>query len=295
MLNRGYTVEGLAISYMPRNTIGKSNADTIQQRCRFFGYKKKYLSSCRVFLPQSSISEYVEYVEHEEIMRKGLKEKTLGEYEQVLILSSLMNPTRNNILSKDVVKHKLSGWRQFNALQHIQENNIFVEDFLAHQEFKVFTDYGTPGRNHRYVKLSISEIISFLKDFKIANMPDTLRKSSTIQYLRHLEDSGILKHAYIFEMGYQVTQGRERELKGTSTDRKINNIFSGRDLDAAIPYPGDNGILISDSLCIQIHKIKLKNTEMSIDWDTRSLYTLGIYYPEELAHSFVGVSNDNKK
>jgi hypothetical protein len=62
MLNRGYTVEGLAVSYMPRNSISKSNADTIQQRCRFFGYKENYLSSCRVFLPEISIEEYVEYV-----------------------------------------------------------------------------------------------------------------------------------------------------------------------------------------------------------------------------------------
>jgi hypothetical protein len=63
MLNRGYTVEGLAVSYMPRYSIGKSNADTIQQRCRFFGYKRNYLDSCRVFIPLDSTIEYREYVE----------------------------------------------------------------------------------------------------------------------------------------------------------------------------------------------------------------------------------------
>ena len=46
MLNRGYTVEGLTVTYMPRNSASKSNADTIQQRCRFFGYKLSYLESC---------------------------------------------------------------------------------------------------------------------------------------------------------------------------------------------------------------------------------------------------------
>ena len=48
MLNRGFTVDRLAITYMPRHSIGKSTADTIQQRCRFFGYKRNYLYSCRV-------------------------------------------------------------------------------------------------------------------------------------------------------------------------------------------------------------------------------------------------------
>jgi hypothetical protein len=34
------------------------------------------------------------------------------------------------------------------------------------------------------------------------NMPDALRKSSTIQYLRFLADKKDIKHAYIFEMSY---------------------------------------------------------------------------------------------
>ena len=28
---------------MPRTTKSKSNADTIEQRCRFFGYKRDYI------------------------------------------------------------------------------------------------------------------------------------------------------------------------------------------------------------------------------------------------------------
>jgi len=290
MLNRGYTVEGLAVSYMPRNSISKSNADTIQQRCRFFGYKENYLSSCRVFLPEISIEEYVEYVEHEEIMRTELKGKSLAECEQLLILSSLMNPTRNNILSVDLVKNKLSGWRQFNALQHIEENISFVNRFFALLTFTDFENYQTPDRNHRYAKISISQIIEFLKDFKIANMPDALRKSSTIQYLRYLEDKGTLKHAYIFDMAFAVSKGRERSLIGVPQEYKISNIFSGRSPSANQTYPGDKGIFIKDSLCIQVHKIRLKHSAMPMDWNGKLLYTLGIYYPEDLAHSFVGIA-----
>src|SRR5690606_2879506 len=151
MLNRGYTVEGLAVSYMPRYSISKSNADTIQQRCRFFGYKRNYLDSCRVYLPLDSILEYRDYVEHEEIMRKILKENSLETVEQLLILNGSMNPTRSNVLSVDVVSHKLNGWRQMNALQHIDENISFVSDFLSNQTFKEFKNYGTDDRNHRYV------------------------------------------------------------------------------------------------------------------------------------------------
>src|SRR5690606_15594850 len=136
--------------------------------------------------PLDSTIEYREYVKHEEIMRNMLKANTLERAEQLLILDSSMNPTRNNILSADVVSHKLSGWRQMNALQHIEENISFVSNFLSSQTFTDFQNYGTPDRNHRYVKLEIEKVIEFLKDFKIMNMPDALRKSSTIQYLRYL-------------------------------------------------------------------------------------------------------------
>lgn len=288
MLNRGYTVEGLMVSYMPRYSIGKSNADTIQQRCRFFGYKQNYLDTCRVYLPNESILEYREYVEHEEIMRTKLKENTLEQFEQLLILSNAMNPTRNNILSVDLVRHKLNGWRQINALQHIDENINFIQTFLNSNKFKLFADFKTADRNHRYIKIDIKAVIEFLKDFKIANMPDTLRKSSTIQYLRYLSDKKGIKYAYVFEMAFAVKQGRERRLELENGRLKINNIFSGRSTSGVDKYPGDKAIKFEDSLCIQIHKIKIKHQSML--WDNKIVYTLGIYYPEDFAHSFVGIA-----
>jgi hypothetical protein len=174
-----------------------------------------------------------------------------------------------------------------NALQQIEENISFVSNFLSSQTFTDFQNFGTPDRNHRYVKLEIEKVIEFLKDFKIMNMPDALRKSSTIQYLRYLADKQELKHAYIFEMSYAVTNGRERSLDTEKDVLKISNIFSGRSTSGSQTYPGDKGIRFEDSFCIQIHKIKLKHSSMQ--WGNKVLYTLGIYYPEDFAHSFVGV------
>lgn len=288
MLNRGFTVEGLAVSYMPRYSVGKSNADTIQQRCRFFGYKRTYLDICRVYLPNDSIVEYREYIEHEEIMRENLKKSTLEKLEQLLILSNSMNPTRNNILSIDVINHKLRGWRQMNALQHIDENIAFVSDFISQHRFTDFHDYGTPDRNHRYVRLEIEKVIEFLKDFKVMNMPDALRKSSTIQYLRFLADKHDIDSADIFEMSYAVQRGRERTLDSENSKMKINNIFSGRSTSGSTVYPGDKAIKFDGMFCIQIHKIKLKHKSMM--WDGKVVYTLGLYYPDSLTHSFVGIA-----
>jgi hypothetical protein len=232
--------------------------------------------------------EYREYVEHEEIFRANLKEHSLEEYEQLLILSGNVNPTRNNILSVDLIKHKLSGWRQLNALQHIDENNVFIENFIANNTFTNFEDFGTPDRRHRYIKIDINVAIEFLKNFKIANMPDALRKSSTIQYLRFLADKNEVNHIYIFQMAYSVEEGRKRSLDTDGGKLKISNIFSGRALSGTDKYPGDKGIKFEDSICIQIHRIRLIHPSMQ--WANKLIHTFGIYYPEDFAHSFVGVN-----
>ncbi|WP_417832860.1 Z1 domain-containing protein [Terasakiella sp.] len=292
MLNRGFTVEGLAVTYMPRNSVSKSNADTIQQRCRFFGYKKSYLDSCRVYLPNDSILDYREYVQHEEIIRSKLKTSTLREIEdQILILGDQLNPTRNNILSADVIRHKLSGWRQMNALEHISENTNYIEEFIKLNSFKLFHNFNNNiNRNHNFVKLPINDVIALLKGFKIAGMPDAIRKSSTIQYLRYLSDKNKIEYAYVFVMAYAKEDGKTRKLNDTKGHLSINNIFMGRSQEGGESYPGDKAIKMEDSLCIQIHKIKLKH-HVASKWENKQLYTLGLYYPEELSHTLIGIIN----
>jgi hypothetical protein len=289
MLNRGFTVENLSVSYMPRKSKGKSNADTIQQRCRFFGYKLNYLDYCRVWLPGESILEYTEYVRDEEIMRTHLKGHTLEETAQLLILSPSMNPTRNNILSINLVKYKLSGWRQYNSVYYIDENIKYVSEFINKHKLVVLEDYNTPDRNHKNIKLPINEIIEFLNNFKVGNPPDVLRKTSTIQYLKYLEKNENLKEGYIFQMAYARTEGRERTLIEENGNIKISNIFTGRSTSGSDVYPGDKFFRIEDFFSIQIHKIKLKHNTRK--WDNQVIYTLGIYYPENFEHSFVGIQN----
>lgn len=285
MLNRGFTVDRLAITYMPRHSVGKSTADTIQQRCRFFGYKRNYLYSCRVFLPEDTILEYVDYVEHEEEMRQWLKEnKDITKVEQLLIISPHLNATRRNILSKSTVTNKLNGWRQMNTFQSIDENNHLVQQFVQNHSFTLFCDYNTADRNHRYIKLPITEVIKFLSEYKCQNMPDSARKQATLRYLNYLSQNGSnpLKYAYIIQMAYD---GEARERSFDPETQRVNNLHSGRSNSGSLIYPGDQQIRFEDSICIQIHHVKLKCESMQ--WCNLKAYTLAIYYPEDFAINYV--------
>ena len=285
MLNRGFTVDRLAITYMPRHSVGKSTADTIQQRCRFFGYKRNYLYSCRVFLPEDTILEYVDYVEHEEEMRQWLKEnKDITKVEQLLIISPHLNATRRNILSKSTVTTKLNGWRQMNTFQSIDENNHLVQQFVRNHSFTLFRDYNTADRNHRYIKLPITEVIKFLSEYKCQNMPDSARKQATLRYLNYLSQNGSnpLQYAYIIQMAYE---GEARERSFDPETQRVKNLHSGRSNSGSLTYPGDQQIRFEDSICIQIHHVKLKCESMQ--WCNLKAYTLAIYYPEEFAINYV--------
>jgi hypothetical protein len=74
-LDRGLTVEGLTVSYIPRDP-GQGNADSIQQRARFFGYKKNYEDLIKIYMPADVHSMFRAYVDSESCMRKFLKENS---------------------------------------------------------------------------------------------------------------------------------------------------------------------------------------------------------------------------
>lgn len=54
-LSRGFTLEGLIVSYFLRNT---KMYDTLLQMMRWFGYRSKYEDLCRIYMKPEIIEEY---------------------------------------------------------------------------------------------------------------------------------------------------------------------------------------------------------------------------------------------
>jgi hypothetical protein len=119
-LDRGYTVEGLCVTYMPRPLGTSPAADTLQQRARFFGYKASYLGLCRVFVQSTVRIAFKEYVEHEEFVREALAKhrgKPLKQWKRDFILSAALKPTRANVVGLGVRRIPVSGWLVPQVLQ----------------------------------------------------------------------------------------------------------------------------------------------------------------------------------
>jgi hypothetical protein len=102
VLNRGVTVEGLTVTYMPRGP-GTGQADTIQQRARWFGYKEDCLGYCRVYLSAQMRALYAAYVDHEDNLRTEVGEhaqsgEDLRRWRRAFFLDPRLRPTRDQVI-----------------------------------------------------------------------------------------------------------------------------------------------------------------------------------------------------
>lgn len=293
MLNRGFTVEKLATTYMPRYTKGATNADTIQQRCRFFGYKMDYIKSCRVFLPGNSIANYLNYVKHEEELRSTLAScDSLEAAERKVLLSPSLRPTRANVLPIWVVNTRMSGMnalQAFSSKSTIERNDELVAKFLQdHEHDWTIHQDTTLYRTHRWLKLGIDDAIQFLSDFNFKNWPDAQRKADTIRYLRYLAGaSGDDKVDYVYF--YQMAFGAPAiERNFDAAERRLaanTQIFAGpSSATDSTNYPGDAKIVGShETLTFQLYHIRLKGAELDYP---KEAYTMAIYVPKELAATY---------
>ncbi len=153
VLDRGFTVEGLTVTYMPRGP-GVGNADTIQQRARFLGYKRQYLGYCRVFLEPSVSHLYRAYVRHEEDMRDRLmahirSSRPLSEFRRVFLLAREFRPTRQSVIDIDYTRPTFrSGWCVPNQPQEadLEANRAIVDGFLERHAQNFVPDEGHAER-----------------------------------------------------------------------------------------------------------------------------------------------------
>jgi len=312
-LDRGFTVPNLTHSYMPRYSVSKSQGDTIQQRCRFFGYKKSYIENCRVYLPSDSICEYADYVTDEEDLREYLKKYTLADFfnqKHILSLSPRLKPVRSNILSSSLVGKYLDGTKYFNPLSPaIFNTNLLLKDsfFNSIKKYKMKDgiNYGSKDRTHDVFSVPLKHFEKeFFKSFLLDSPMEELFRKKIIRYFDYLIEEN-KSNCFIINMSQGSTRMRAiktktiKNKKGSELVHIIENPFSGKDPKNNPPkWPNERDLInndkyksiynYNDELIIQFHKIKANcKTDKLIDG--KELMTISMYFPSKLAKSYVGL------
>jgi len=245
-LDRGYTVEGLCTTYMPRSLGVASNADTLQQRARFFGYKASYLGLCRVFIQHAVWTAFSEYIEHEEFVREALEAhrgQPLVQWRRDFILTDLLRPTRANVIGLNVARIPVKGWIVPSVMQRdghaVEANRILLQQVVL----KWAKEYGAPVDAAVAVKKAASSqhdvirgvpLLAVLKDFllevQVRDPLDAGKHSALLILLTSIvrENASITIDVFLMnklETGYR-SRVAGRGLGATDPFAPINQYFS---------------------------------------------------------------------
>jgi hypothetical protein len=269
-MDRGFTVEGLTVTYMPRG-VGVGNADTVQQRARFFGYKRPYLGYCRVYLEQSTLTAFQNYVDHEEDIRAQLIEwqengRPLDEWKRAFLLDGRLRPTRHNVLGFDYIQGRFSNdWvspRIVLASDEVVESNRQVVGAFVRQQHWV-ADVGHPGRTevqrHQFCEgvALRAAIETLLAPIRITGVTDSQRNTGLLlQLVRALEDNPN-EVCRVYRMS-----PLQRRQRGVGDDGEVTNLFQGEAPVFPVErrgevYPGDRSISDPGNVTIQLHTLDL--------------------------------------
>ncbi len=151
-LERGYTIDGLTVSYIVRET---GTDDTVYQRARFFGYHKKYIGLVRMYLPNSLIQNFKHQYENEIVLRDKISDviKKDGNLKRDLkrVFPYFRNPARNTITDYNIKKFSKGGTILDGQAHHldtisIEENKKIYEMLIKSGKLKKCSDI----TNHQY-------------------------------------------------------------------------------------------------------------------------------------------------
>jgi hypothetical protein len=273
-MDRGFTIEGLTVTYMPRG-IGVGNADTVQQRARFFGYKRRYLGYCRVYLEQGTVTAFQSYVEHEEDIRRQLSEfqdngRPLNDWKRAFILDTALRPCRNNVIDFDFMRGRFSDeWVAprviLSSSSVVQANRNTVASFIQGLEF--IDNGGHPDRTdaqrHQVCEgVSLRDVLErLLIQMRITGTTDSqFYTGLLLQLSKALEDD-----PDEICMVYRMCPV-ERRRRGVDENGEVTNLFQGAAPVQPLErrgevYPGDQAIRDDDRVTIQIHALDLTPKE----------------------------------
>lgn len=267
-MSRGFTVEGLTVTYMPRS-IGVGNVDTIQQRARFFGYKSSYIGLCRVYLDRQSIDAYTQYVEHEQILRSSLEShrqtnRHLNDWERKVVLGNAYRIARNNIFANQINRERfIERWITIDyphfTLPMIRSNRFNINSFISKYRDDFIEDQGddrrTEEQRHYALSLNLNQLFDeLLNNISIVEPDDSNDFTNIMTLIQYAieHDQDLQAEVYI------MSKGSNRNRRVTS-DGLIQEYFQGSNRRTG--YEGDRSIKDPDLLTVQIHSLNILSAD----------------------------------
>ena len=276
-LDRGFTVEGLTVTYM--NRPASPQVDTLEQRARAFGYRGDFLPYCQFFASKKTIRSLTEIVHTEEDLRARLRDhiESGGSVhtwarEIGLLLPEGMTPTRSSVVS--ALSMMGLGWHQMRTPSRLPGDTAHNYGLLAQLGLMDAPRISQGRLAFRTVHAdSVEPVEKLLRQWARPDYsPGWLHDEfvdAIVRGFAHLKSATIM----LMEDG---DAPRKRRWSG---ELGFVNLFQGRDLKPQPNgdfYPGDRFVenLENDpnQIVIQVHRTQVRQHE-----DDGEVLALAIY------------------
>jgi hypothetical protein len=294
-LDRGYTVEGLVTTYMPRST-GGGQADTIQQRARFFGYKDDYDDLCRAWLTPTAIQIYDRYVEHEEALRTALEEveesgESLKSWQRRMILDPKLKPCRANVISLAHVRERIRGaaWTTFDRLPLVSgaDHELNLASVVAFRDAHGSARHADgrdprPQKRTTVFRVPVATLVADLLEQWRADESGRSTMNSLLLFLGARLDDNPALQADVYLV--RDLDPRSRDHDGS----RVAQVFEGRrSKTGEHDFPGDRLFRTDapDVISVQVHNVPLK--PRGGEAARPGCPALAVWVPKELATDII--------
>ncbi|MBB3328809.1 Z1 domain-containing protein [Microlunatus antarcticus] len=259
-LDRGFTVEGLTVTYMNRPP--STQVDTLEQRARAFGYRRDQLPYCQFFATKRTIKALREIVFTEYDLRAQLQDHVdnggsvhTWAREVGLLLPEGMKPTRASVVSQ--LSYAGQGWASIRLPRldptSLQTNRTLVESLGLYNA--PYVNYGR--LSFRTLRCSLDQVRqSLLANWSADKYGPSWRYGDVVEALERHPDPHREVPVILME------DDGDLRLRKWDVETGFVNLFQGRDLarnDTAPAYPGDRAIggVADDpsSLVVQVHRV----------------------------------------
>jgi hypothetical protein len=281
-LDRGFTVEGLTVTYMNRRPTDQ--VDTLEQRARAFGYRGDLLPYCQFFATPRTLKVLREIVDTEYDLRANLRDwlaegnDVAGWAEHVgLLLPEGMRPTRQAVLGTLFQFNDRPTWHQ------LRRPSTAPADLSANATLLGSLGLATANRvaygrlSHPTLRMPLREVVErILVPWRgvAAGSSPGWRHEDLVELLRRLPDQERAISVVLLEHPDGGPRSREWD-----PELGFVNLLQGADPHPPAgrpPYPGDRAVggadADPDQVVVQVHRVR--STQPG---QVPELYTLAVH------------------
>jgi hypothetical protein len=266
-LERGFTIENLIVTYMPRGA-GTGLADSIQQRGRFFGYKRKYGDLLLGWFAHDVTKAFTAYIDHEDSMRGQLADLDKNDlpvksWRRKFFLDPSLKATRAQVIKLSIRHDKFTEgfiYRQrmlfSDALLPAQEEIFasFESEMVGSTKHPMDTRLNPEDSGHMRKILPLASVIDLLVDVPSVGEEKELMGTRLFALMRIVDELPESKCELVFMSSLEP---RVRSIAGRTANFEdvefagIDNLMVGKSAN----YVGDEKLVSDDLITVQVHLI----------------------------------------